>query len=571
MAMIKDLVAKMRGTTSREQSHERSGKSKSRSRSRVKQGWGPSGWGWYWKEEDVWEDEEWHKGWAWKYRPSFSGWSNLHKSGQAGTRYERRSQAARERRAQRGYHRRQTGWEEAETATALAEPAESEKDAKEEAAKPEPALAEPDPPEKDAKEEPAKPALAEPAVSEKDAKEEAAANAKEGKKEYLEKDQVPESRADDLDQPDYSPDGEPAAGLSAQLPVKVEKVEDLSTLAEPVVGPAKEETTEGDAAMATPPAKPEGEEQADAPAPQVEAEQEAEGSGQPSASGVEAEAPPGSMVAHKVHNLDVLGVRIGVISPDAHIALQELAEAAQAVPGKVAPKDIETASQATPAKPKPAAGDPAAVPPQPTKGTGLEDVGERTATKEPLETLEDFPAPPDKKAETPHQEEKAMTMEKLDGDAKETKEAENPHPEKKAETAQTLDGDTKETKEAETPHQEEKANKAEKLDGDAKKEPEAKADPEVLNAMPKSESRKTDLEKEKKLANPKTKSDKALLEQEAAKQRLTKKPQRVKPKMWKNAFEHAEEVRVKGGNGQIISADESSQGTIIGQAVQKAL
>ena len=418
------------------------------------------------------------------------------------------------------------------------------------------------------------------------------------------------------------------------------------------------------------------------------------GSGQPSASGVEAEAPPGlkrsaqaaglddqieaptsfllfedkdvplqsdplylpagSMVARKVHNLDVLGVRIGVISPDAHIALQELAEAAQAaaapsgrslsaaaafakglrkqaemlkakeiarvhgplasgnpanagssvdeskketpheesglpkekafpdktsnetlvpkekppadektknrtlhgesglpeeksaahetnnnepvheeaglprtpipkpaeVPGKVAPEDIETASQATPAKPKPAAGDPAAVPPQPTKGTGLEDVGERTATKEPLETPEDFPAPPDKKAETPHQEEKAMTMEKLDGDAKETKEAENPHPEKKAETAQTLDGDTKETKEAETPHQEEKANKAEKLDGDAKKEPEAKADPEVLNAMPKSESRKTDLEKEKKLANPKTKSEKALLEQEAAKQRL---------------------------------------------------
>ena len=266
-----------KGTTSREQSHERSGKSKSRSRSRVKQGWGPSGWGWYWKEEDVWEDEEWPKGWAWKYRPSFSGWSNLHKSGQAGTRYERRSQAARERRAQRGYHRRQTGWEEAETATALAEPAESEKDAKEEAAKPEPALAEPDPPEKDAKEEPAKPALAEPAVSEKDAKEEAAANAEEGKKEHLEKDQVPESRADGLDQPDYSPDGEPAAGLSAQLPVKVEKVEDLSTLAEPVVGPAKEETTEGDAAMATPPAKPEGEEQADAPAPQVEAEQEAEG------------------------------------------------------------------------------------------------------------------------------------------------------------------------------------------------------------------------------------------------------------------------------------------------------
>ena len=48
-------------------------------------------------------------------------------------------------------------------------------------------------------------------------------------------------------------------------------------MAEPVVGPAKEETTEGDATMATPPAKPEGEEQADAPAPQVEAEQEAEG------------------------------------------------------------------------------------------------------------------------------------------------------------------------------------------------------------------------------------------------------------------------------------------------------
>ena len=140
--------------------------------------------------------------------------------------------------------------------------------------------------------------------------------------------------------------------------------------------------------------------------------------------------------------------------------------------------------------------------------------------KNPWSHERTFQQPPDKKAETPHPEEKAMTMEKLDGDAKETKEAENPHPEKKAETAQTLDGDTKETKEAETPHQEEKANKAEKLDRDAKKEPEAKADPEVLNAMPKSESRKTDLEKEKKLANPKTKSDKALLEQEAAKQRL---------------------------------------------------
>ena len=55
-----------------------------------------------------------------------------------------------------------------------AEPAVTEKDAKEEAAKPEPALAE-------------------PAVSEKDAKEEAAANAEEEKKEHLEEDKAPES------------------------------------------------------------------------------------------------------------------------------------------------------------------------------------------------------------------------------------------------------------------------------------------------------------------------------------------------------------------------------------------